>query len=84
MHCYAPFRLACACAEKAVQQGYQYFELRFYGECWAAKDFAAVENILKDGASASNGCIGNSFSPCNKNDPSECVGRPGSTYVYLL
>ena len=82
MHCYASFRLACRCANKAAVEGYKYFGLRNWGECWGEKDAGKMEAILSDVTHASQECLGNDYRPCDNNATSECVGKAHSTYVY--
>lgn len=74
--------LACLCAEKARENGYDAFALQFYGECWSgdnAKDRYAMFDAAKD-----DKCIMSDFGACDINSEEECVGKQKTNYVYVL
>ena len=77
--------LACACAEKAKENGWQYFGLQFWGECWGGPSL----EYDKYGPSAE--CKANTKDPatgkygsCDDASAGECVGLQWSNYVYKL
>ena len=79
---FTPFSLACRCAERALQKGYNYFGLQFYGECWSGP-FAEF-NYSRAGVS--DRCIMNLKKPtaCVQAQDQECVGQQLTNYIYKL
>lgn len=79
---FTPFSLACRCAERALQKGYNYFGLQFYGECWSGP-FAEF-NYSRAGVS--DKCIMNLKKPtaCVQAQDQECVGQQLTNYIYKL
>jgi len=67
--------VVCRCAEQANAQGYMFFGLQFYGECWASKEFTF--NI--DGMG--EGCMSSDYEPCTFSSRL-CVGEEFSLFVY--
>ncbi|XP_073238208.1 collagen alpha-1(XIV) chain-like [Porites lutea] len=84
--------LACRCAERALQKGYNYFGLQFYGECWSGP-FAEF-NYSRAGVS--DRCIMNHDdgqpttvnlkkpTACVQAQDQECVGQQLTNYIYKL
>ena len=70
------FSLACACAEKAKEKGYEYFGLQFFGECWSGP------SLEPDRDGLSTNCIGNNYKPCDDSSDTECIGKAFTNYVY--
>ncbi|XP_078379791.1 uncharacterized protein LOC144662767 isoform X2 [Oculina patagonica] len=67
--------VVCRCAEKAKAEGYMFFGLQYYGECWASKE--STFNI--DGMG--EGCTSTNHEPCTFSSP-VCVGEKLSLFVY--
>lgn len=76
------FSLACLCAEKARENGYDAFALQFYGECWSG-DNAKVRYAMF-AAAKDDKCIMSDFGACDINSEEECVGKQKTNYVYVL
>ena len=76
------FSLACLCAEKARENGYDAFGLQFYGECWTGDN--AKDRYSMFGAANVDECIMSDFEPCDINSEQECVGKHNTNYVYTL
>ena len=76
-HAVTYFSLACRCAAKAKELNYKIFGLQNFAECWSGP--GAEKEYARDGASKD--CYNN---PCDVSNPRECVGGPGSNYVYEL
>ncbi|PFX13743.1 coadhesin-like isoform X2 [Stylophora pistillata] len=74
--------LACLCAEKARENGYDAFGLQFYGECWTGDN--AKDRYSMFGAANVDECIMSDFEPCDINSEQECVGKHNTNYVYTL
>merc|ERR1719230_11678 len=70
--------LACTCAKKAKANGWKYFGLQFYGECWSGPSL----NPARDGTSKE--CIGTDYKACNDKSDTECIGKAFTNYVYKL
>lgn len=56
--------------------------IRFWAECWVAKDWAAMQPILKSKPATT--CKGVDYKPCKDSDKTECVGTDLTEYVYKL
>lgn len=76
--------LACRCSAKAKAEGYTYFSIRFWAECWAGKNYGEVEAILKDPSKSTNQCANDAFKTCDNNHEGECVGRAKAEYIYTF
>ena len=84
MHFCLPLSLACRCAERARQKGYNVFGLQFYGECWSGQN--AEFNFNREGAAKDEKCVMNLNKPteCVQSSNQECVGTQWTNYVYKL
>lgn len=67
--------VVCRCAEQAKAQGYMFFGLQFYGECWASEEFTFNIDGLGEG------CMSSDYEPCTVSS-SLCVGEGFSLFVY--
>jgi len=77
--------LACRCRDKALNGGYSYFSIGFYGDCYAGKDKEALEKkIILPGAHASNECVNGDYGDCEMDDKKECVGIEDNEYIYEI
>ena len=67
------------CAELAKQNGYRYFGLQFYGECWSGVHSSALFN-----SSMSDKCWGHrpDYKNCDDNSLTECIGQEHYNYIY--
>ncbi|XP_078375577.1 coadhesin-like isoform X1 [Oculina patagonica] len=83
--------LACLCAEKAREKGYDAFGLQFYGECWGGQDgkmtysmfgTAKESRCVMDYTYANNKPTG--WKHCDISSEQECVGSQRTNYVYIL
>lgn len=72
--------LACRCAAKSKTDGYEYFSIRFWAECWAGKSYSEV-NPSK--WMEPSGCRSTNFQTCTSSDK-ECVGKAHFEYIYSL
>ncbi|XP_020893909.1 uncharacterized protein LOC110233006 isoform X1 [Exaiptasia diaphana] len=70
--------IACRCAESAAKNGYQYFGIQFYGECWSGpfnQGNAVLSSVISDK------CLGKDYKKCS--DFAEyCVGRADTILIY--
>ncbi|KAL9965240.1 hypothetical protein ACROYT_G029011 [Oculina patagonica] len=69
--------VVCRCAKKAKAEGYTFFGLQYYGECWASKEFTFNIDGIADGCTSTN------HEPCTYESP-VCVGEDYSLFVYNL
>ena len=71
--------MACKCAELAKQNGYRYFGLQYYGECWSGIHSSDLFN-----SSTSNKCWGHrpDYKNCDDNSLTECIGQAHQNYIY--
>lgn len=76
--------LACRCSAKAKANGYTYFSIRYYAECWAGKDLQQMERVIEDGRVKADDCINHEFKQCIKNHFRECVGAASHEYFYSM
>jgi len=76
--------LACECAEKAKEQGYKYFGIGFYGECFAGKNVGLAGVLAK--TPISDLCIRGDYTACEKVEDGshECVGGANAEYIYTI
>jgi len=76
--------LACRCAKKAEEKGYQYFGLQFFGECWS--DVEGASRFYKDGEAPQEKCFQElgQDGDCKLTDDKECVGKQAVNYVYRV
>ncbi|XP_078381196.1 uncharacterized protein LOC144663974 [Oculina patagonica] len=65
----------CRCADKAKANGYMFFGLQYYGECWASKEFSFHIDGMEEGCTSTN------HEPCTYSS-SVCVGEQFSLFVY--
>ncbi|CAB3983251.1 neural cell adhesion molecule 1-like [Paramuricea clavata] len=75
-------KIVCDCGKAAKDEGYRYFCIEFYGECWGYKDF----NVNQPHAGA-NACWGKrpNYDTCIHNQRSPiCVGTGKHGYIYEL
>ena len=76
------YRFYDSCGKAAKDEGYRYFCIEFYGECWGYKDF----NVNQSHAGA-NACWGKrpNYDTCIHNQRSPiCVGTGNHGYIYEL
>ena len=71
------YRLACRCSEKAKSDGYNYFALRFWGECLGMKN-------LHPTRSTSESCKTGKFEACPLTHIEECVGEASTDFIYQV
>nr|CAJ65510.3 HyTSR1 protein [Hydra vulgaris] len=76
--------LACRCYEKAKAKGFEYFSIRFWGECWGGKDYKVIENALKDPKMQSSECHSINYKQCSLSSETECAGKANTEYVYTV
>ena len=76
---YLFLRILCHCAERAKKQGYKYFGLQYYAECWSAP---GEINYKKYGAATK--CIDSAYQECSTAKDQPCSGEDGANYVYKL
>ena len=67
------------CANATSKQGFEYFGIQFYGECWSG-----VSEIAYDAVGKSDNCKGPNFTKCDDAPCSYCVGQPKVNYVYKI
>jgi len=68
-------RLLCRCAERSKVEGYLFFGVQFYGECWASKEFTFNIDGLAEG------CVSSDLEPCSPSSKA-CVGEQNTIFVY--
>lgn len=81
--------LVCRCAKTAYEEGYKFFAIRLWAECWAGKDQNELDAFLVDQKQRSEQfCYSNitktDFERCNDADSRICVGSEHGQYVYKL
>jgi len=76
--------LACRCSAKAKAEGYAYFSLRFWAECWAGRKHEEVDAVVKDPTKRTNQCANDAFKTCDDAHDGECVGRRNAEYMYTF
>jgi len=74
------YSLSCRCSAKAKADGYMFFSISFYGECFAGRDTTKL-NRLK--GSASN-CVNGKYEACDNKTADECTGTQYAQYLYQL
>ncbi|KAK3711058.1 hypothetical protein QZH41_019232, partial [Actinostola sp. cb2023] len=72
-------RLACRCAAKSREDGFDVFGLQFWGECWSGSG-----NFNRHGMAAIDRCIEFQNNICKNQDKEVCVGKQLTNYVYRL
>ena len=71
--------LACRCKVEAEKNGFKYFGIRYFGECYGGN----AETV--DNARSSSRCFqGAHYGPCNDEAEAECGGKELADYVYSL
>ncbi|XP_028403466.1 uncharacterized protein LOC114526148 [Dendronephthya gigantea] len=71
--------LACRCAMKTVEEGWDTFGLQYYGECWSGE--RGNVTYYQDGETST--CKNKCFKTCTKSD-SFCTGEQKTNYVYRI
>ncbi|KXJ18031.1 Fibropellin-1 [Exaiptasia diaphana] len=70
--------VACRCAESAAKNGYQYFGIQSYGDCWGGtfkQGNAGLSSVISDK------CLGKDYNNCS--DFAEyCVGEEHAILIY--
>lgn len=71
--------LTCKCAKLVKENGYRFFGLQFYGECWSGNHSSDIFN-----GRPSENCWSYrpNYTHCDDNSPMECVGKANFNYVY--
>ena len=67
------------CAKLVKENGYRFFGLQFYGECWSGNHSSDIFN-----GRPSENCWSYrpNYTHCDDNSPMECVGKANFNYVY--
>ena len=73
------YRIVSDCAKATLKQGFSYFGIQFYGECWSG-----VSKIAYDAVGKSDNCTGPNFKKCDDTPCSYCVGGAKVNYVYKI
>ena len=68
-----PFSFACRCNQDAIANGFDYFVLRYFGECYGATKVSTL---------ASNDCLSHGYETCIDSSDKECVGVSLVDYIY--
>merc|ERR1712179_44969 len=80
--------LACRCEAKARNKGLTYFAIGFYGECYAGKNDAAIEEKIANPSPThvSTQCVSgaHAIEACNHKDKVECAGVADHEFVYKI
>lgn len=76
--------LACACEAKAIEGGYKYYAIGYYGECDGGKDEDVFEAYASSPASLADVCLSNNYMDCIKEEPGECTGVSDTVYAYVV
>lgn len=77
--------LACRCASLAARQGYTYFSIRFWGQCFVGKDYSNVEKLVDDPKThKSPNCANPKYQQCNDNHAHECLAWQNADYIYSI
>jgi len=76
--------LACRCHTKAKDDGYRFFSLGFYGECFAGKDDQKYANLLNSTDKYADNCVNGNSEICDDRSQYECVGKANAEYIYYL
>ena len=70
-----------SCGKKAFEEGYRYFCIEFYGECWGYKEF----NVTQPQKYGPKTCWGKhpNYQLCNQDQKNPvCVGTQDHGYLY--
>jgi len=76
--------LSCRCYTKAKAEGYKFFAIGFYGECFAGRDEQQYNTLTASTNRYSGDCVNGEYEICDTSTPYECTGMAHSEYVYLL
>ena len=68
-----PSSFACRCNQHAVANGFDYFSLRYYGECYGA-NAVSVHKAYS--------CLSQNYESCTDSSEAECVGVDLFDYIY--
>ena len=72
--------LACRCARKAKKNGFKYFGLQYYGECFSG----AEAGTTFDKYGETEACVNSFYGECENPKEGECVGKSLTNFVYKL
>lgn len=72
--------LVCRCAVAAVNRGYTFFGIQFYGECWSSSDAASRFYIYHK----NDKCVNTEYKPCDKASDKPCAGVAHANFVYEI
>ena len=76
--------MACRCYEKAKAKGFEYFSIRYWGECWGGKDLKNLESALTNPSRKSSSCHSINYKECNLSSETECAGQVDTEYLYTV
>lgn len=77
--------LACRCASQAIREGYTYFSIRFWGQCFVGRDYKNVQSMVDDPHTHSSpDCANPKYQQCNDNHAHECIAWENADYIYSI
>ncbi|CAB4023145.1 Hypothetical predicted protein [Paramuricea clavata] len=71
--------LACRCAMKTVEKGWNTFGVQYYGECWSGEEGDVT--YYRDGKATT--CVNKCYEQCHNYDPF-CTGTGFTNFVYRV
>ena len=74
-------QFTCRCAKAAIDKGYKYFGLQFWGECWSGPTLSAEIEYYKYGEG--DACYGTEYNLCHDGDVN-CVGASSHNFIYEI
>ncbi|XP_047137853.1 uncharacterized protein LOC100198704 isoform X2 [Hydra vulgaris] len=79
--------IACRCSKKSKEEGYDFFYIIHWAECWSSKKLNVINDIGKQSQRSSK-CFNANFLECDDKHPEECVGgseeKTNAVYLYKV
>ena len=81
------FSIACRCSKKSKDEGYDFFYIIHWAECWSSKKLNVAQDIGKQSQRSSK-CFNANFLECDDKHIEECVGgseeKTNAVYLYKV
>ncbi|XP_065656161.1 uncharacterized protein LOC100212432 isoform X5 [Hydra vulgaris] len=79
--------IACRCSQKSQEEGYDFFYIIHWAECWSSKTLGVILDIDKVSQRSSK-CFNANFLECDDKHVEECVGgseeKTNAVYLYKI
>nr|XP_047137903.1 uncharacterized protein LOC100212432 [Hydra vulgaris] len=79
--------IACRCSQKSQEEGYDFFYIIHWAECWSSKTLGVILDIDK-ASQRSSKCFNANFLECDDKHVEECVGgseeKTNAVYLYKI